>query len=254
MASEDGLTAEQQRVKDAYTENRYWTGNFEDILRLEPAWLEAYGELTRHAWERAGLAPKEREFVHVAIDASTTHLYNLGTRAHVGKALDEGATVEELTEVLLITSDVGFNGAREGFAVLAEELSDEVVPDPGDEELADEFRETVESWDDELAAILATDAAFFERYLDIASIPWTEGVLEPTLRELIYVAVNAAGTTVYTPGIRTHVRSALDHGASPSEVAGVIEIASILGSHTMIESADIVREEAEKRGVRPEDA
>lgn len=253
MATDDDLTAEQRRVKDAYTENRYWTGNFEDILRLEPAWLEAYGELTRHAWERSGLEPKERELVHVAIDASTTHLYNMGTRAHVGKALDEGATVEELTEVLLITSDVGFNGAREGFAVLAEELGEGEAPDPGDDALEDEFRDTVESWDDQLAAILATDAAFFERYLDIASIPWTAGVLDPVLRELIYVAVNTAGTTVYTPGIRTHVRSALDHGATPAEVAGVIEIASILGSHTMIESADIVREEAETRGVLPDD-
>jgi alkylhydroperoxidase/carboxymuconolactone decarboxylase family protein YurZ len=138
--------AEQRRVEGAYTENRYWTGNIADIRRLEPAWLRADGNLTRHVWERSGLGPKEREFVHVAIDASTTPLYDLGTRAHVVKALDEGATVEELTEVLLIASDVGFNGAREGFAVLAEELEDEEAPDPGDERQVDEFREAVESW------------------------------------------------------------------------------------------------------------
>lgn len=249
---DDKLTDEQRRVKDAYTENRYWTGNFADILRLEPAWLEAYGSLTAHAWERSGLSPKEREFVHVAIDASTTHLYNLGTRAHVGKALDEGATVDELTEVLLIASDAGFNGAREGFRVLAEELDGEQLADNADEDdLAGRFRTARGFFDADVMAILETDATFFERYLDISCIPARNGALEPVLRSLIAVAVDAAGTTLYTRGVGTHVRTALERGASPEQVAGVIEIASILGSHSLIESAGILREEAKQRGVLP---
>ncbi|MFB6311907.1 MAG: carboxymuconolactone decarboxylase family protein, partial [Salinirussus sp.] len=115
------------------------------------------------------------------------------------------------------------------------------------------FRESRGFLDADVRSILETDAAFFEHYLDISSIPARTGALDPVMRSLIAVAVDAAGTTLYTRGVRTHVRTALERGATPEHVAGVIEIASILGSHTLIESAGILLEEAERRGVLPDD-
>ena len=45
--------------------------------------------------------------MYIAADASTTHLYNQGTRIHMQNALRHGATEEELFEVLAMTSVLG---------------------------------------------------------------------------------------------------------------------------------------------------
>jgi alkylhydroperoxidase/carboxymuconolactone decarboxylase family protein YurZ len=58
----------------------------------------------------------------VAIDASTTHLYNPGTRIHIANALKQGATRDEVMEVLEIVSVLGIHTITEGVAALLDEV------------------------------------------------------------------------------------------------------------------------------------
>jgi alkylhydroperoxidase/carboxymuconolactone decarboxylase family protein YurZ len=68
--------------------------------------------------------------------------------------------------------------------------------------------------------------------LNFSSIPCETGVLEPKVKELIYVAIDASTTHLYEPGLRQHVRNAIRYGASKEEIMEVYELTSVLGIHT----------------------
>ena len=49
----------------------------------------------------------------------------------------------------------------------------------------------------------------------------------------MYIAVDAAATHLYVPGIRQHIAAALRCGASVQEIMEVLELSSTLGIHAM---------------------
>ena len=94
--------------------------------------------------------------------------------------------------------------------------------------------------------MLRLDADFFEAYLRFSSVPWRNGVLEPKLKELIYIAIDAATTHLYEPGLRQHVQNALGYGATREEIMEVYELTSVLGIHTCTLGVPILLEELER--------
>jgi alkylhydroperoxidase/carboxymuconolactone decarboxylase family protein YurZ len=48
---------------------------------------------------------------------------------------------------------------------------------------------------------------------------------------------------MYGPGVRRHIRKALDLGATKEEIAAVLQLTSVLGIHTMSLGAPILLEE-----------
>ena len=69
------------------------------------------------------LDPKTIEFIAIAVDASCTHMYAPGVRRHIRKALELGATKEEITAVLQLTSVLGIHTMSLGAPILIEELA-----------------------------------------------------------------------------------------------------------------------------------
>ena len=117
-------TASQQAIKDEFVKNRgFWPAVFEPILHFAPGYFQAYTDLSSAPWKLGALEPKVRELLYVAIDASTTHLYNAGTRTHMTNAVKYGATAEEIMEVLMLTSCIGVHTITESVPILMEELA-----------------------------------------------------------------------------------------------------------------------------------
>jgi AhpD family alkylhydroperoxidase len=94
-------------------------------------------------------------------------------------------------------------------------------------------------WDD----MLELDPEFFRAYTEFSSVPWRNGTLEPKVRELIYIAIDASATHMYAPGIRQHVRNALRAGATRAQIMEVIELVSVIGIHACTVAAPILLEE-----------
>jgi alkylhydroperoxidase/carboxymuconolactone decarboxylase family protein YurZ len=116
------LDDRQQEIKDTFMRNRgYWADVWEEVLKLSPDFFEASLKFSSVPWTTGTLEPKVREFVYIAIDAATTHLYEPGLRQHIRNALRYGATKEELMEVLQLTSVLGMHTVSEGVPVLVEE-------------------------------------------------------------------------------------------------------------------------------------
>ena len=57
-----------------------------------------------------------------AIDASTTHMFDDGTRGHMANAFKHGATVEELLEVIELCVPLGIQSVMAGLPILDEEV------------------------------------------------------------------------------------------------------------------------------------
>ena len=117
------LDPRRQALKDDFIANRgYWSALWDGVLELAPDFFEAYSAFSSVPWKHGTLPPKIKELIYVAIDASTTHLYNPGTRVHIAHALKQGATRDEVMEVLEIVSVLGIHTMSTGLPILIDEL------------------------------------------------------------------------------------------------------------------------------------
>ena len=80
--------------------------------------------------------------------------------------------------------------------------------------------------------------------------PMLDKVLDAKTIEFIAIAVDASCTHMYAPGVRRHIRKALELGATQEEITAVLQLTSVLGIHTMSLGAPILQEELAAAKVR----
>ena len=115
-------------------------------------------------------------------------------------------------------------------------------------QLRDEFVEARGYWSPFWESLLDMDANFFEAYTAFSSVPWRSGPLDPKIKEFVYIAVDAAATHLYVPGIRQHVKQALALGATAAEIMEVLELTATLGIHACNIGVPILVEELAAAG------
>ena len=124
--AEPPLTPEMRpdaaQARDEYYAARRF-GPFEK-LDLVGTWLPDYavGLLNRstQTWTHGSLTRKERHLLCISIDASVAHAYESGIEAHMRFAIQNGATREEILEVLQLTGLMGIEGFLTGADSLCE--------------------------------------------------------------------------------------------------------------------------------------
>ena len=97
----------------------------------------------------------------------------------------------------------------------------------------------------------AMDPEFMEAYLAFRSGPQRNGPLPQKHKEMILVAINAATTHLYAPGVRRHIRNALKAGATQEELLEVIQLTTVMGIHSCNLAVPILVEEAASIGAPP---
>ena len=88
------------------------------------------------------------------------------------------------------------------------------------------------------------DPDYLEAYLHFRSIPHERGPLEQKYKELIMIAINAATTHLYGPGLRRHIQNALKAGATKAEIFETIQLTTVMGIHSMNLAVPMLNEEA----------
>lgn len=128
-----GVTPDPDRAKEVLTPvidqlkrggefNTAW----DSIYELDARWLEEF--LAMGADVYSGVLPaKLVELMSIAVDASCTHLYLPGIRRHVQRAFAEGATIEEIMDVLKLCGGLGVDACELGVPILAAELANQSV-------------------------------------------------------------------------------------------------------------------------------
>jgi alkylhydroperoxidase/carboxymuconolactone decarboxylase family protein YurZ len=103
-----------------------WNPAWDSFAELDPSWTEKFMDMALTPVARGVLDPKTYEFVAIAVDASCTHLYAPGVRRHIRKALELGATPEEILAVLECVAVLGIHSLSLGAPILVEELARQV--------------------------------------------------------------------------------------------------------------------------------
>lgn len=118
------------------------------------------------------------------------------------------------------------------------------------EQLKEEFIRVRGTWGDVWQGMLELDPNFLRAYLNFSAVPWRKNHLDDKIKEFIYIAVDAAATHMYLPGVRQHIKAALKLGATPQEIMEVLELTSTLGIHAMNIGVPILVEVLEEKGLR----
>jgi alkylhydroperoxidase/carboxymuconolactone decarboxylase family protein YurZ len=100
-----------------------WNPLWDPFYELDPAWTEAFIAMGTLPMRSGVLDAKTIELIAIAVDASCTHMYGPGVRRHIAKALAVGATKEEITAVLQLTSVLGIHSMSLGAPMLLEALA-----------------------------------------------------------------------------------------------------------------------------------
>lgn len=231
------------RLKTGFIDSLgYWSLGLQALLDRDPGFLAAAHDLASVPARSGVLAPAVKALVQLAVDVTVSRFDREATERSIGVALARGASEAEVLEVCHLTSVLGIQSCVVALPVLVDELSKlgrsaEMGPDTFDQRRDDLKAAFVALrgywsplWDD----LLRNSPDFFEAYTKFSAYPWTNGTLEPKVREFVYIAIDATTNHLYEPGIRLHIRNALKHGASASEIVEVLEIVSLLGIESSV--------------------
>ncbi|OPF64038.1 MULTISPECIES: carboxymuconolactone decarboxylase family protein [Hydrogenophaga] len=110
-------------VSDELRASGYWNPEWDSFAELDPLWTEKFLDMAMHPMRKGLIEPKVWEFISIAVDASCTHMYGPGTRRHIRRALELGATPEEIAAVLQGVSVLGLHANSMGAPMLLEEVA-----------------------------------------------------------------------------------------------------------------------------------
>jgi len=105
----------------------------------------------------------------------------------------------------------------------------------------------VGEWNPNWEPFYKLDPAWTEKFMTMGLAPMLSGVLDAKTIEFIAIAVDASCTHMYGPGVRRHIRKALELGATQAEISAVLQLTSVLGIHSMSLGAPILLEELAAR-------
>ncbi|MFT3972090.1 MAG: carboxymuconolactone decarboxylase family protein [Amaricoccus sp.] len=112
-----------QAVKTEFADKRgYWNDLLDAMVRTSPEFVMGYTAFSSTPWRKGTLSPMVRELLYVAIDSSTTHLYNPGSRIHGNNALRYGATPEQVLQVMQLVVLIGMQSFLVGTPRLLAEI------------------------------------------------------------------------------------------------------------------------------------
>ena len=103
------------------------------------------------------------------------------------------------------------------------------------------------NWNPDWEPFAKLDPAWTDKVLALAIAPAVAGALDTKTIELIGIALDVSCTNMYAPGVRRHIRRALEAGATKQEITAVLQLATLQGVHSMCLGGPILLEELEAR-------
>ena len=230
------------------------TGPFDaaiDQLRAwDPAWAAVVEKTAGDPWRSGVLAPKFVELVSLAVNVACTNLNADGTRRHVRRALDAGATRDEILFVFKCATAMAIHSCSLGAPILLEEAKAAGVaakPAPPAATPAVDKMKAIGQWNAAWDPFLALDPAWTDAFMAMGAGIYGSGVLPAKEIELLSIAFDASFTHMYAPGTRRHIHNALKAGASIAEIFEVLKICVAQGVQACNLGIPILEEELAAR-------
>jgi alkylhydroperoxidase/carboxymuconolactone decarboxylase family protein YurZ len=194
----------------------------------------------RAPMEGSHLTPRVKELVLLAMHASATSLNVEAVERHIRRATAAGATAEDIIDVLVTIVALANHALYFSVPILQEELARR-----GDDGEANEFDAAFEEakqafiesrgfWNSDREAIARLMPAYYQALDAVSTESWNNGPLSSKEREFVCIGIDCTVTHNYEPGLRRHIRNALDLGASRGEIHEIFQLAGLLGLESYI--------------------
>jgi len=178
---------EQKKLKEEFNAKlgaEAFHSGWASLLDLDPAFFSASLSLASVPRQKRHLSPKDQSLISLTVDCAATHLYAPGIREHVAAATREGASRDEILEVIELSSTLGIHACNIGVPLLVEVLKEEGKFeeditrefDENQERLKAEFTQKRGYWHTFWEDFLRLDPEFFEAYLGFSSVPWVKDI------------------------------------------------------------------------------
>ena len=122
IAMNNSTKSAPRRVRGRKPVTGNWNPDWEPFAKLDPAWTEKVIAMAIAPAVAGVLDAKTIELIGIALDVSCTNMYAPGVRRHIQRALEAGATKQEITAVLQIAALQGVHSMCLGAPILLEEL------------------------------------------------------------------------------------------------------------------------------------
>lgn len=83
---------------------------------------------------------------------------------------------------------------------------------------------------------------FVQQYARYAGYPARSGPLTPRMVELIYVGLDASSSHLFESGLHTHMKRALEVGATQADIFDVLHLVAVQGVASVCQATDILAE------------
>jgi alkylhydroperoxidase/carboxymuconolactone decarboxylase family protein YurZ len=191
--------------------------------------------------------------------ASATSLNVEAVERHIKRATAAGATPEEIVDVLITIVALANHALYFSVPILQEELarrgqdSDGAVGfDAAFEEAKRAFIESRGFWNSDREAIARLMPAYYQALDAVSTESWNNGPLTSKEREFICIGIDCTVTHNYEPGLRRHIRNALDLGATRDEILEIFQLAGLLGLEGYVLGAKYLFGRQQLAGALPE--
>ena len=192
------------------------------------------------------------ELISLAINIACTNLNADGTRRHIRRALDAGASRDEILFVFKCASVMAIHSCSLAAPILLEEAKAAGVqpkpPAPTATPACDKMK-ALGQWNAAWDPFLSLDPAWTDEFMATGAGIYSSGVLPPKEFELLSIAFDASFTHMYAPGTRRHIHNALKSGASIEEVFEVLKLCVAQGVQAINLGAPILAEELAARAI-----
>jgi alkylhydroperoxidase/carboxymuconolactone decarboxylase family protein YurZ len=229
------------------------TGLISEVADLDEfrksAWtsLPVASDYWRAPMESSHLTARMKELVLLGMHASATSLNTDGVERHIRRAVAAGATAEEIIDVLITIVALANHALYFSVPILQEELrkrgddadgTDEF--DPDFEAAKQAFIESRGFWNSDREAIARLMPEYYQALDAVSTESWNNGKLTTKEREFVCIGIDCTVTHNYEPGLRRHIRNALDLGATQGEILEIFQLAGLLGLESYILGAKIL--------------
>ncbi len=232
------------------TQSGPWDDALEQLCEWDAGWAETCVKMSTNPWTSGILPLKFVELVGVALNAACTNLNPEGTRRHIRRALEAGATTDEILFVLKCAAVMSIHSCSLGAPILLEEAKaagKRPASKPATATPACDRMKSIGQWNTAWDPFFELDPTWTDQFMATGAGIYGSGVMPAKETELLSIAFDASYTHMYAPGTRRHIHNALEAGATMEEIMEVLKLCVVQGVQACNFGVPILAQELARR-------
>ncbi|MES2190440.1 MAG: carboxymuconolactone decarboxylase family protein [Pseudomonadota bacterium] len=240
-----GISENREEIKARFIAERgYWRPWVDVMLQVSPGFVAQYAHYAGYPARTGPLTPRMVELIYVGLDASSSHLFESGLHTHTKKAIEAGATQNDIFDVLHLVTVQGMASVCQAADILVELTGSKGAAQAPAVDAALQAR--IDQWGTPhalaLASVARLDAGYAEALLDFVDKGRPGGGLSDAERSLVQLALHACFTAFNPAAIRQIITTALAQGLSSAELLQAIQLGAHLAVHGTALGANVYRQ------------